>query len=202
MTPTAFLVAALVLSAAVGMAAAQPADRMTICHKADGQPRTIEVARSAWKAHQGHGDTEGACGAAGKAPAPRPAPPPPPTQLGLAMRGDGDLDGEAVFRLDIEHGANDAVALVVSGQLKGEGRWDVQAPGATCQVERAAFECRLATLADGDDYRLEVRLDGPPVTVCREASVTATLRAANDATSGDDRAAERVLLGACSPLDH
>ncbi len=199
------LVAALLLSAiAVGVATAQP-DRMTICHKADGQARTIEVARSAWKAHQGHGDTEGACKAASstaRPPSPPPPPPPPATDLALSMKADGDLDGDAVFRLDVGHGSERALGVVVSGKLAGEGRWRFDAPGADCRLGKGTFECHLPDLASDEGYRLTLLLDGPLVNVCREAAVDAALRASNDSTSGDDSAKESVWVGACSPLDH
>jgi hypothetical protein len=38
--------------------------KMTICHIPPGNPskaKTLEIGASAWPAHQGHGDTEGAC---------------------------------------------------------------------------------------------------------------------------------------------
>lgn len=42
-------------------------DVITVCHKPDGNPRTLTIPDSAWPAHQSHGDTYGVCPGASSA---------------------------------------------------------------------------------------------------------------------------------------
>lgn len=42
-------------------------DVIVVCHKPDGNPRTLTIPDSAWPAHQAHGDTYGACAGASSA---------------------------------------------------------------------------------------------------------------------------------------
>lgn len=58
------LVVALALAAAAAAVVAVQAkdeQKVTICHKPDGNPHTITVAQSAVPAHMRHGDSIGAC---------------------------------------------------------------------------------------------------------------------------------------------
>jgi hypothetical protein len=71
------LAAVLVVAMPLSVASAKSggsgnANKVTICHKPNGaRPVTITIAKAAWKAHQKHGDTLGAC----SGPTPKPAAP-------------------------------------------------------------------------------------------------------------------------------
>lgn len=203
----ASVLASLLLAGTVAAAAAVAADpdRMTICHKADGTARTMEVARSAWSGHRGHGDHEGACTSAdGRPPtAPgsptNPAPRPRSVPVALRLQADGDADGDATVTLRIANrGEAPAYGVRVAGQLEGEGRWVLRA--GPCSVDGPRLTCAMDRLSAASAVDVRLDLDGP-LAVCREVTVTVGLTADNDATSGDDQARQRFLVGACSPLD-
>lgn len=45
----------------VGLSSANKPSKIDVCHNRSHNPHTINIAMSAWKAHQAHGDTLGAC---------------------------------------------------------------------------------------------------------------------------------------------
>ena len=206
--PVALLAATLVATALAGAAVADgPDDRITICHKPghEGSARTMQVARSAWPAHEGHGDHQGACTEADRAaPAPSPPkpapPPPPPTRVALWQRADGDVDGDARVEATVAN-RGDATALAVrlDGQLGGDGRWTVVAPSG-CGLQDGRLRCELGDLPAGARRTVTLAYDGP-LRVCDTVQVELAATAANDSSHGDDRAKETVRVGACSPTD-
>lgn len=194
--------------AATAVGSSQSGDEtITICHVPpgnSGQARTMDVPRSSWSAHQGHGDTEGPCPPARSAAAPPPAavPPMPPTRVSLSLAGDGDLDGDASFEVTVANSGDvAATGLRIEGRLQGEGHWKVRGEGVLdCKVERSHLSCRLADLPASSLSKVRITLDGP-VAVCREIVADLSVTARNDESSGDDHARESVRAGACSPLD-
>ncbi|MHB1261740.1 MAG: hypothetical protein ACYC2H_08485 [Thermoplasmatota archaeon] len=195
------------MAAGAGVAAASDPEKMTICHKPGSEAgRTMEVPRSAWSGHQQHGDHEGACTSREARPPPPPSSNPerpiPRTQLSISERGDGDLDGDATFDLAVANeGSADAKDLKVAGTLRGDGAWSVRSTeGARCTIDQGRLACSLADLRPGTELTLRLSFDGH-LEVCDTASIDLVLTAANDASSGDDRARESVRTGACSPLD-
>lgn len=203
------LAVTLVLSVA-GVAAVSATgenDKLTICHKpgeASGN-KTMEISRSAWSGHKGHGDYEGACGS--KAPGrpsgtPPPPPPPPPTSVGVAQQGEGDLDGDASFRITVANeGDATAYGLRLAGTLRGDGRWSVRpASDVQCSITQDRLDCKLADLKGGAETSVRLEFDGH-LAVCDAASIDLLLTATNDLSRGDDGAKGSVWLGACSPLD-
>lgn len=200
---TAGLVVAALAGAAgaTGIAAEEP-DRMTICHKQGGNAKTMEISRSAWSGHKGHGDHEGACTSAEVNP---PDPPrPSATVVALDHEGDGAVDGDATFRLVVANeGSNLATGLRLSGTLAGEGTWSVRPSAGSvtaCSVQQSRLACDLADLRAGGESVVRLSYDGG-LSLCREVGIDLTLAAANDASSGDDGARGSVWVGACSPLD-
>jgi hypothetical protein len=186
---------------ATGIASEDP-DRMTICHKHGGGAKTMEIPRNAWSGHKGHGDHEGACTSAevGQSePARRLT-----TVVALGHEGDGAVDGDAEFRLVVTNdGSNAATGLRLSGTLDGDGTWSVRPrPGAvtSCTVEQSRLSCDLADLRPGGESVIRLSFDGG-LSICREVGLDVVLAAANDVSSGDDRARGSVRVGACSPLD-
>jgi len=200
------MVVALSAAAAV---TADPGGKMTICHMPEGEAsgaRTLQVSRSAWSAHERHGDHEGACTEAdrkARPPAsPPPTPPPAKTPLGLSrVDGDGELDGDATFKVAIlNHGSDAGLAVGVTGTLTGDGDWRVHSEVVGCRLDGRQLTCDLGDLPAGASIALRFEHDGP-FDVCREVGIDLTLTASNDASGGDDRAKESVRVGACSPLD-
>lgn len=197
------------LAAGATSVLAGPGDRMVICHKPQDPAvnQTVEVARSAWSGHQQHGDHEGACGKATASQGSRPAAPvtprpPPPARLSLEAEGDGRLDGDAQFRLELANSAgNPALGVRLTGRLDGEGQWRVQAPrGATCSISGDQLDCRLPDIAGHGKLVVRLWYEGP-LRVCEPVHVDLTASASNDQSVGDDRGKAGVHAGACSPLD-
>jgi hypothetical protein len=198
------VVAALAAAAgATGLATEDP-DRMTICHKQGGEARTIEISRNAWSGHKGHGDHEGACTSAEVSPpgSPRRL----TTLVALDHEGDGAVDGDASFRLVVANeGSNVATGLRLTGALGGDddGAWSVRpSAGSTtaCTIQQSRLACDLTDLRAGGESVLRLSYDGD-LSLCREVAIDLALAAANDVSSGDDRARGSVWVGACSPLD-
>src|SRR5687768_11087966 len=113
------------LSAAAGVAA-DPSDKMTICHLPHGDgagPRTLQISRSAWSGHRGHGDHEGACTEADRRADP-PAGPEASASTRLALAHDepeGELDGDASFKVVLSnHGPHMADDVRLAGTLGGD----------------------------------------------------------------------------------
>lgn len=206
-TLTAVLAALLLagtVAAASAAASAKPGQaRMTICHHPghDGT-KTMEIPESAWKGHREHGDHEGACTAADRAGAAPERPQVPRTPLSLSAKGDGDVDGDATFRVVVRNpGKERPVDVAVEGTLTGEGRWTVEGDSGRCAVNASQrLRCAFGDLPAGQGLGFRIRFDGP-VSVCEEATVTLALSAANDASAGDDRVRETVQVGACSPFE-
>ena len=210
------LVLAVAVVASVTGAAAVAADggnRMTICHQ-PGTPavKTMEVPRSAWDGHRGHGDHEGACtrgelqagsrGDGSNGPADSQPQPVPRTTVFLTQRAEGDgLDGDARFVVKVSNGGpNVAHDLHLRGTLKGDGRWTVEAPAAVhCSVRGQDLDCSVADLGADSSADLVLKFEGP-VALCREVGTDLKLTSSNDATTGDDHVAGTVRVGACSPL--
>ena len=208
----ASLLAALVVaSGGVAVAAAQDSgDKMTICHIPPGNPggaRTMEVSRSSWSAHEGHGDHKGACTAADtQRPASQPAQPrreAPKTPLALSMDGDGEIDGDASFKVVVANqGSAPGVGVQLVATLRGEGDWRVRsADGIGCSVDGRTVTCGSTDVPADGQASFRIDFEGQP-SVCREVSVEVRMTAANDSSVGDDRSASSVWVGACSPLDH
>lgn len=196
------------LSAAAGVAA-DSGDKMTICHMPPGNDqgaRTMQVPRSAWSGHRGHGDHEGACTEADRKAHP-PSPPPAParpqaTRLGLEQRAaDGELDGDASFKVVlVNHGPAAATDVRLDGVLRGDGRWTLRADVAGCTLAKERISCEVGTLAAESSAAVRLDYEGH-LDVCREVGIDLAATAANDSTAGDDRAKATALVGACSPLD-
>lgn len=201
-----FLVVAL--SAAAGVAADSNGEKMTICHMPHGDPsgaRTLQVSRSSWSGHQRHGDHEGSCTDAdrkARPPAPAPPPPPPPTRLALALdESDGELDGDASFRvLVLNRGSAQGDHVRVEGTLTGNGRWTLREDVPGCSLAGDRLSCDLGSMPAESGVRLRLAFDGHP-EVCRQVGLDLRLTATNDASTGDDRVKDSVHVGACSPLD-
>jgi hypothetical protein len=193
------------LGAAAGVAA-DSGDKMTICHMPHGDPagaRTLQVSRSAWSGHQGHGDHQGACTEADRKAHPPTAPTAPhATRLGLAHDdGEGDLDGDASFRVVVlNHGATPASGAHLAGALQGDGRWSLRSEVPGCSFAEGRLACDLGSIPAESKVTLLLEYDGH-LDVCRQVGFDLRLTASNDASSGDDRARESVLVGACSPLE-
>jgi hypothetical protein len=206
------LIATGLLATAVGglaVAADQPDDRMTICHIPPGNPgaaRTEEIPRSAWSAHQGHGDHQGACTDADRraAPAPSQAPaqPLPQTKLALSAESDGDIDGDATFKVLVANKGNAAgVGVQVVVTLRGDGAWRMHPTlDVSCAVAGDTVTCDYADIPVDAKVPVRVSFDGD-LSVCREVSLEARMTADNDASPGDDRSRTSAWVGACAPLD-
>lgn len=196
-------------SAAASASASKPGQsRKTICHDPPGNTdgaRTMDIPESAWKAHRDHGDHEGACTQADRdrSRAPPPADPSiPRTALSLAAHGDGDVDGDAVFKVVVRNDGHDlAKGVSVEGTLTGKGRWTVEGQGDLCSVDaQQRLRCAFGDLPAQSERSFRLRFDGP-VSVCGEAKVVLALSAANDGSAGDDRVRESVDVGACAVTD-
>lgn len=197
----------LVATAAIAGVAAETASKVTVCHVPGQDPEkahTIRISRSAWPSHERQGHHKGACTAADRDPDNIPVPPvPPPTRLGLHHTGDGDIYGDASFRVDVSNvGSYKAVDVTLQGTLDGDGEWKVRAPsGVKCTIsETARLECDLGSVASGKEVAIRLSFDGR-LSACDQAGIDLFLSAANDGTAGDDRADDVVSVGACSPLD-
>lgn len=204
----ALTIVPLLVAGIAGFAAASDGDQMTICHIPPGHPenaRTEQIPASAWSGHKGHGDHEGACTGSEDKTGGAGAPPGKPiarTQVALRDRGEGDLDGDATFYLTVANGGPAvATGLKVSGAVRGDGDWSLlRTDGAACTIDGSRLACTLDDLPAGASFRLHLAFDGH-LAVCDHASIDLSLSAANDSSSGDDRARETVKVGACSPLD-
>jgi hypothetical protein len=194
------------LSAAAGVAA-DSGDKMTICHMPHGDAagaRTLQVSRSSWSGHQGHGDHQGACTDADRRAHPPTTPPAPAKATRLALghdEGEGHLDGDASFKVvAFNHGGVPATGVQLAGALGGDGRWSLRSEVPGCTLAKGRLACDLGSLPAESSVTLRLEYDGHP-DVCREVAIDLALTAANDATGGDDRAKESVYVGACAPLD-
>jgi len=192
-------------SAVAGVAADSGDDKMTICHMPHGDPagaRTLQVSRSSWSGHQGHGDHQGACTDADRRAHPPTSPSGPATRVALDHdEGEGHLDGDASFKVVVlNHGAAPATGVQLAGTLGGDGRWSLRSDVPGCTLAKGRLACDLGSLPAESSVTLRLEYDGHP-DVCREVAIDLALTAANDATGGDDRAKESVHVGACAPLD-
>ncbi|HJQ92665.1 MAG TPA: hypothetical protein VJ874_00095 [Candidatus Thermoplasmatota archaeon] len=200
---TGLLVVAL--SAAAGVAA-DSGDKMTICHMPPGDPsgaRTLQVPRSAWSGHQGHGDHQGACTDGDRKAHPPTSSPAPAKATHVALvhdEGDGELDGDASFKVvAFNHGLAPATGVRLAGDLGGDGRWSLRSDVPGCSFAKGRLACELGSLPAESSVTLRLDYDGH-LDVCREVGIDLQLTAANDATAGDDRAKESVRVGACAPI--
>ena len=211
MTASFVAIASGLLVVALGAAAGVAADsgeKMTLCHMPHGDPagaRTLQVSRSAWSGHQQHGDHQGPCTDADRRAHPPASPPPEPvrtTRLTLAHEeGDGDLDGDASFKVAVlNRGQAPATGVALAGSLEGDGRWSLRSPVPGCAIDKGRLSCDLGSLPPESSVTLRLEYDGH-LDVCREVGFDLRLTAANDASAGDDRAEASVRVGACAPFD-
>lgn len=196
---TTLLVAAAVAGATVGA----EGEKMTICHKphgSEGAGQTMQVSRSAWSGHKGHGDYEGACKAAANVGTPTSPPRPEPvrTAIALLQTSEGDLDGGATFKVTVANdGQATALGLEVAGTVDGDGRWRVEpSEGVHCGMDDGRLRCRFPDLAAGRTASVTLRYQALPA-VCSKVATDLALSAQNDATSGDDRQQAEVRVGYC-----
>jgi len=212
----AFLASGLLALVAVAGVVAGDDDRITICHFPPGNPedaKTKEVSRSAWSAHEGHGDHKGRCtdadrkaggtggagSSGGKTPSP---PPPPPTRLSLASEGEGGVDGDAWFKVEVSNdGSATGKGVRIDGNLRGYGEWTIRAASTTkCSIENHWLSCTFADIPVGQKATVRLAFDGH-LAVCDKVGFDLTLHSSNDKTTGDNRSESFVHAGACSPLD-
>ena len=199
-----FATTLLVTAAVAGATVGAEGEKMTICHKphgSEGAGQTMQVSRSAWNGHRGHGDHEGACKATATGvgtPSPPPRPEPVRTAIVLLQTSEGDLDGRATFKVTVANdGQATALGLEVAGTVDGDGRWRLEpSEGVHCGMADGRLRCRFPDLPAGRTASVTLHYQALPA-VCGKAATDLTLSAQNDATSGDDRRQAEVRVGYC-----